>query len=70
MNPHGLMTGTRTARLRNGFCPDCVPLVEAIRERFEWVEVLGKPAMAKVRYRCPQCKVTWGSPGHQFQSHV
>lgn len=59
MNPYGLSPGTRTSRAANGYCPNCVPLVAALREPFEWIEILGGPTKTSIRYRCKQCGVTW-----------
>lgn len=59
MNLYGLAIGTRRSRAANGYCPDCVPLVQAVREPFEWVQTLGGPARTSIRYRCKQCGVFW-----------
>lgn len=66
MNPHGLSNATRTERLRNGYCPDCVPLIEAKREQFERIQQLGQTPPSNIRYICGQCGVSWG-PGSGFQ---
>jgi len=59
MNPNGLARGTRTSRLMNGYCPDCVPLEAGAREPVEWIQELGAPPRVMIRYRCRRCGVVW-----------